>query len=204
MKKNVLFRDVSYSQSISNVSNDPYLFPMLSNKDGLVQSFKKYAKTKDVNVLGSFIDLNVGKDLKEKIDSGEFDHLNDESFADKFSKMIDSYPLNYDMQDHISNPVSILNQVFQLFGKRSNIHRHEYKDAWKLEVLFDFFCKRENNTIVNVDSYKSFHKELVNSEKLLGDYIKIELKVEHPCKKINKLLIKYNFTNQVLWETNNA
>ena len=207
-KKKVVFRDVSYSQHISDVSNNPDIFQLLnnSNKNDFVQSFKEYAITEDVNVLGSLIHFNVGKDLKEKIDSGEYDNLNDESFADKVSKMIDSYPLNYDMRDHISNPVSILNQVFQLFDKRSKIHQHEYRDFSKSEVLFNFFCKEKNITIENVGSYKNFHKKLTNPmfiEKLIKKYVEKELKVEHPCEEINKLLIKYKFPYQLLWETRN-
>ena len=200
----VVFWDGSYSQKINNVSDNTYVVELLNKKNFFVESFEKYAITKDVNALGSFIDLSVGKDLKEKIDGGGFGNINDESLVDYFSKFIDSYPINYDMQDVISEPVNILNQVFQLFDERKNYLRffHQVEKS-KLNIFLDFFRKEENSTILNVDFFRRFFMELSKPDKLTADYIKMELMVEHPCEEINKLLTKYELTYQLTWNTSN-
>jgi ABC-type Mn2+/Zn2+ transport system ATPase subunit len=169
-------------------------------RKNLVQAIKRYCNTgsRDRNMeLHPIYNVIIKRINKGKLPKPTD---NDEEWDTKVGQFIDRYK-DYCSESHnVNEPISILSQVFSVYAEKVKKLLDQYRNFEYLNVLFSFYCERENKDSESVDSYKLFLKNIQNEEfinKHINLYIKERLNLSPPWEEINKILDKYNFTYKI-------
>jgi ABC-type multidrug transport system ATPase subunit len=144
---------------------------------------------------------NIYKAIIKEIDNCAIPQSAEEEGWDKeIGNFITEYH-DYSYDDYkLSDPISLLNQVFSSYANNFKELIEQHKGIKYSRLLFPFYCETKNKDKGDIKSYENFLCSMENIDEFVEEYIEPYLEKSigsPPWKKINEILDTYGFKYRV-------